>query len=521
MKSKRIFIVDLVCITILISLCLVIALPRYRAGIDWGDEGFLAYGAVRVMEGQMPNRDFVSLQPPLSFYIVAAIFKVCGVSLAVLRTFGLVLHVLVVLLIFRIATLIMPTLFALAAAIPATVLGLPTFGFVPFAVWQGIGFGLAALALYLYALFYGRRWLALPAGILSAAAVFSRHDQGLYLVLTFLALTGAMGFARTNSNPGAKWQQTFGLWLAGIAAASVLFLAFCWWRGALPDMFRQLVAFPFTTYRKTSSSPFPHFDPHVALQNNALALLFFLPPVASAVGTGWLLQRIWRRRFAEREAIVTFLVAWCALFYCQVLTRSDINHLLITLPPFFLLTSYAWCALHQKAGVLFSRETDRWRGRLVQMVVSVIIASAMILYLRLLSYVALPNLQRDNVILALPRGGVRIEQAQPITDFVRELQAYVPPTRSILSLPYQSMFYFLCERRNPTRWNYLWPGDQTARDHEMLIEQAKADSPAVVLLTNEQEMSSYAPAVLDYVHREYAKFKNYYGVTVYLERDQP
>src|SRR2546423_10031701 len=100
-------------------------------------------------------------------------------------------------------------------------------------------------------------------------------------------------------------------------------------------------------------------------------------------------------------------------------------------------------------------------------------------------------------MLKLERGGVRIEKAQFVEDFVRQLQDYVPPTRSILALPYQPMFYFLCERRNPTRWNYLWPGDQTPRDHQALIEQAKRDPPVLILLTHEEEMIPYAPAILD------------------------
>src|ERR1019366_6838195 len=57
---------DLLCVALLLLLCLSFGLARYRSGIDLADEGCLAYGAVRVMDGQMPNRDFVSLQPPLS-----------------------------------------------------------------------------------------------------------------------------------------------------------------------------------------------------------------------------------------------------------------------------------------------------------------------------------------------------------------------------------------------------------------------------------------------------------------------
>ena len=121
----------------------------------------------------------------------------------------------------------------------------------------------------------------------------------------------------------------------------------------------------------------------------------------------------------------------------------------------------------------------------------------------------------------LERGGVRVENAEATADVVRAMQKYAPPDRSILCLPYQPMFYFLCERRNPTRWNYLWPGDQTASDYEALILQAKNDPPAVVLIMKEQAMSSYASAILDYVHAEYRRAGDSADLGVYLPQRIP
>jgi hypothetical protein len=97
-KSTRL--PDLLCAVLLVSFALAIAYPRWRAGIDWRDEGFLAYGAVRVAQGEIPHRDFVSLQPPLSFYTTAGVFKLFGTSLASLRIFGLSIYLLLPLLIY-------------------------------------------------------------------------------------------------------------------------------------------------------------------------------------------------------------------------------------------------------------------------------------------------------------------------------------------------------------------------------------------------------------------------------------
>ena len=77
-KQQKALVSKLIFAVILLCFALIIAVPRYKAGIDVGDEGFLAYGAERVLDGQVPNRDFVSLQPPFSFYTTAVFFRIFG-----------------------------------------------------------------------------------------------------------------------------------------------------------------------------------------------------------------------------------------------------------------------------------------------------------------------------------------------------------------------------------------------------------------------------------------------------------
>src|SRR5207249_1661078 len=212
---------------------------------DWRDEGLLAYGAVRVMHGEVPQRDFVSVQPPLSFYTAAGIFKLCGTSLVSLRGFGLSIFFLLPLLTYGVGRNFMDPVLSFAAATPACILGLPYCNFVPLAIWQGIAASLAAVFFFLLAALSTRQWLAFPAGALSA-------------------------------------------------------------------------------------------------------LPLFLPPFVQAIALLYLARSVISRRFGRREALLTFLVIWSALFYLQVIIRSDFTHLAITLSPFFLLTAFGWSIVHEK-----------------------------------------------------------------------------------------------------------------------------------------------------------------------------
>src|SRR5216683_394039 len=49
------------------------------------DEGILLQGAQRILDGQVPYRDFFSFYTPGSFYFVAAVFKVFGDAFVVAR----------------------------------------------------------------------------------------------------------------------------------------------------------------------------------------------------------------------------------------------------------------------------------------------------------------------------------------------------------------------------------------------------------------------------------------------------
>lgn len=491
------------------ALALAIGLSRFRSGGDLSDEGFLAYGAQRVIGGEIPNRDFFSLQPPLSFYTAAAIFKILGTSLASLRVFGLAIYLTIPVISYAIIRCFVSASnrgAALLGALPNLLFTLSLSNFVPLAVWQGIAATMLAAWLFLLAALRSNRWLAFLAGMATAISALLRHDQAFYFCLAVAAFAVALWFTDRQ-----KAWQIFSWWLFGIVLFSLAPLFYFGHAGALPWMFRQLIAFPLTTYAKTSSIPFPRWHASQALAHQLLISLWFLPPIFYVAAGIWMAQRVLRRGLTREDAMFIFLLAWAALFYAQVLTRSDIYHLLITLPPFWILTTIGWKRLVDFAG----------NGRLTAAptVAAIVIPVALaVSFFWTVRPLMLPDVFSTTSLIDLPRGGVRVEVGNAVTQFVRDIQKHAPPERPILSLPYQPMFYFLSERRNPTRWNYLWPGDQTESDHRELIAEARRDPPAIVILFRENEMQSYAPTIVDYVHEDFAHYASAGDFTIYLPR---
>ena len=529
--KRRLWPGDLLIAAALIAFGLALGLSRYRVGIDLGDEGFLAFGAVRTLAGQLPHRDFVSLQPPLSFYTVAATFAVLGTSLASLRLLGLFIYLAIPVLVYAVARQLGGRPMSLAAAVPALVVGMPFFNFVPYAVWHGVLFTLMTTLFILRATGGGGRvWCGL-AGVTTACTLLSRHDQGAYLIASILAYALALHRAKWRGReirPGgvlATW---------GLATVVPLLFAGIYWlaSGALPGMYRQLVLFPLTRYAKTSSLPMPAWHAGLPAAQVVLTALFYLAPVVGLLVAVWLMRRVLGGRFAVEHARGVLLLVLSILFYCQVLTRSDLFHLIITFGPLFVLLAWsadAGCAFLVRAiGRLGPGETagpatgrvaaGRTPVRFVAIAVYALPVALVAWFLIGFSSTFLhtpePSLRR----LDLPRGGVSVD---PVTEsslrgLVVELQKRTPPDRSMLALPYSPMFYFLCERRNPTRWNYLWPGDQTAEDHGAFIEQARKDPPSVVVIESEDAMAKYARPIVDYVRSNFRLAHESGVVRVYL-----
>ena len=85
-------------------------------------------------------------------------------------------------------------------------------------------------------------------------------------------------------------------------------------------------------------------------------------------------------------------------------------------------------------------------------------------------------------------------------------------------LPYQPMVYFLADRRNPTRWNYIWPGDQTVADRNALINAARRDPPAVAVLFGRHSVTRYAPEIAGYLDDEFRRVSDSPELSIYLPR---
>jgi len=491
-------------------LALVLGLSRYRNGIDFWDEGFIAHAAQRVLAGEMPNRDFVSPRPPLSIYVVAVAFQLLGTSLLTMRILGLFLYVAIPVLIYILTRHLAGRVMSFVAALPVLAIGQTTAVFAPYPSYQSLLAALFAAILVMRAVDTGRAAWAIAAGITTALVYLLRQDNGGYLTIAVLAYVPALWLAKSHDQFQVRPLRLLLFWSAGLAGVLLPLLYYWYQARAIPAMYEQLVLFPLTVYRNSYALPMPVLDFSQPLGWNLVAVSFYPAPLMEGIIAFWLLFMLLRRRFNNHHARLAFFVALALSSYCYVLVRSDIYHLVVALPPFFILCGWLLQVISNRVDSFFRkifsiRHPSGWLSLASPAVVLLVCGLVAACYLYPTRDRFWWQLQNPNRPFALQRDGVLVPNslADSIEISVAQLRKYSAPDQPVLCLPYNPMLYFLAERRNPTRWSFIYPGDPSPDKHPEFIRQLEKDPPAVIAVEEENQMQNYAPKITRYINRKY------------------
>ncbi len=185
-------------------LLVAFALPLYGQLRNQGppmEEGFMLVFPEMVLEGAVPNRDFLHLYGPGSLWVLAGVFEVFGTSLTSERLVGLAQQVGLVLGVFWLARR-WGRAVALCCAAVALLIIVPPIGLTALAWVGAVAFGLWAVHLGLSSRHADdERWAgraAVGSGILAGFALLYRPDLVLALGLAGLVLVRGMQWSRVR-----------------------------------------------------------------------------------------------------------------------------------------------------------------------------------------------------------------------------------------------------------------------------------------------------------------------------------
>jgi len=419
---------------------------RYLAS---NDEGIFLDGALRILRGQAPYRDFFILMGPGSFWLEALALKALGVSLAASRVV---------------------TIAGLSVTAGCLVLLLARWTSAGWAAWAALAAMLlqtadpamtqpnhradsAAFAIAAVTLLTATRRNGFIAGLLAGFAAWITPS----VALVAIALLAWLWFAERGR---------FIPFLSGCAAVSVCCGALLAHQHALAPMLKQMLwtrrnygGANFMPYGSRLGGYAAFFEgasaadlPWRVLVLLALSLPALLPLAAL------LLCRT--RQARENRELVPVTIAAFALL-AAAYPRLDVPHLAYAAPLFYAI-----------AGFHLSRAGSGVRlGVFGVVCLLAALPAGYGIYLRAHM---IPVDSRVGRIAALPADA----------EMIRAIERDVPQGASLFCFPYLPMFYFLTGGENPTRYSYLQPGMMEDGDERLALAELRARPPETILYQN-------------------------------------
>jgi hypothetical protein len=424
------------------------------------DEGIYLAGALRVLHGQAPYRDFFVLTGPGSFWIEAGILGLLGTTLQNARL-ALVLDLaLLSATVYWLSVCLCGRKFALAVtALFFALETRPLFRLYVNHRWDSGALGLLAVTFVFAGTEYPRFRTFLLAGI--AVAVAAWITPSLLVVGAFLALWVLfISDLRRYCIP----------YLIGIASVSVLAGGILALQGALVPMFRDLL---WTTNHYPAANCVPYGYGAIAAGGlramfagatasafvaRATGLVAVLVPVVLpvAVYAIWMVRRLRRPQIDRQEKLAILLMLASFGFVISTYPRWSADQLLFIAPIFYVLAAYLL------SRILTGRVVRAFAGGL-----------ALALAVAALSYSVLQVMSEP--VIETHVGAVRAAPAG--RSIIRLATARITPGDTLFVYPYLPMLYFLTGARNPTRYSFLQPGMMQAADYEKTLADLRGHPP--------------------------------------------
>lgn len=306
------------------------------------DEGILLSNAHFILRGLWPYRDFYANYPPGIFLLLAAVWKVFGISAWAFRLLAVTIHIAISITAGRIAGRIAGCHFSfLAMGLVSVWTGLVDL--VPYAWFASLLCGLLFIELLQHAQSLPSRRRYLMAGVAFGAVGCFRHDLFAYFAVATMVAWAQPRFVCQRLGYARPARRGF-LWLlAGAAMALGLVWLPTVALAGLAAPLRDLVIEQARYVQPARGLPMPHLmaidsDTHMPVFmlhdfEGAIVMTGAGPALAAVLALG----RRWLRIRSSAAVVLVGLLS--AAVMPQMLHRTDIYHTFFTVTPALVLAA--------------------------------------------------------------------------------------------------------------------------------------------------------------------------------------
>jgi hypothetical protein len=416
------------------------------------DEGTLVYGAQLVAQGALPYRDFFEVMGPGSFYWLGLFFKLFGTNILVARLVLLFTAAATVVLLYWMTRRVYQGPFDFLPSIFYLLVGFPLQA-VTSHHWDSNLFALLAVGAFFLWQDRGRWWFLAMAGALAGLSSCFLQPKGLFIV-TGLATVIVVNHYQTGETK-TRIASHVGILLGGFTAVGALVLWLFFVAGGLSDLIYANLIWPLSRYHNVNKLHYgyglrewvvpwcqnglpgvlPASLSKVMVVFSIIPFLFivYLPFFLLGLAGLSCLSKSNRSKIFN-ATMIPYWAAGLALWASE-LHRQDVVHIIYGSPLLLIIFLVIWdyCCNHWK---------------LLKYSVMGLIIMCIILVGSFRVLVAFSANQK----LVTRRGVLYGFEADPALKFLIE---HTKPGDYTFIYPYNPMYYFLADVKNPTRFSIL------------------------------------------------------------------
>jgi hypothetical protein len=438
--------------------------------LNLNDEGVAVYAAMRILDGDVPYKDFWMVgYTPGNFYVLAGLFKLFGPSIIVERVWDVLIRLTIVLVVYLFVRRLASPWAALITSVIVAIELIPPYFYYGYVAFPALLFCLVSV-LFLSSYFTDRRihWVVLSGFAVGLALLF-RHDFGAYALAA--GGLGILAFEATSVQPSVRIRITssakvLAIWMVPVLVVTTPVAIYFLWTVPFEVLWSELVVNPLHVFTKTRALPYPELLPG-SIHSLTSWMSFYFPLIVYVLAIPIALTQ----RAIDPQTHIGAVYRWSlllvgllgAFLFLQALSRNDAIHLLPT---------YVTATILLVVLVYHRLKDARLRLRPVTYV-------ALLACLTIVGFYYVGNPAAGQVLSSIrslnstcssyfAQSGnicVRLDQRQAI-EFVqaqttKSERIFVGVTRHDRLFANDNMFYYLAERASATKHHVLVPGVAT------------------------------------------------------------
>jgi hypothetical protein len=457
-------------------------------GVVYYDEGYILNSALRIVNGQVPYRDFDMVYTPISFLTVAAFLKIFGVSVFSGRLAALTISLLSLLALYKLLNIITKNNFFICICLLFFISWGPAHINFPWPVMFSICFSLYTLLFYLYGVMKKKQMYFFLAGILTIIVFLSKQNFGLGLIFAT-----CISFFCFNTKKKRIFICSF---VSGIAAACALTAFLLLMSSSFLQFFQNLYVYTFKRIlvEKTLDTPFLYTG---SFLTRFTKLFYYLLPPLFSLGAFYV-----SLKYEIKYILIAFFVL--TFYLLGIRPTTDYNHFV----PLLAVSIIALAIIFQFIRSFVLRN----------MLYGFIIFMIALGFYRAYSggyYKWEPPLRDATYYAKDPRLQVFLEKdvATKTTELKYFIDTQTEPDEYIFVNYYAPFVYFVSGRKNISRYDLVDQNALPVSYKKDLLQELQKKKVKLIIMNemNKNEKS----AIVDFIKKNYRFERDINGYIIY------